>query len=165
MIIESLSAENIHEAIRLVHSVFPDDAAQKDTPGSAYWASLEPERYKDFWKRNNTQLLLYFVVLEEITRALVGVTGFYRFNSDPPERIWLGWYCVDLKYRNEGYGKKILEWTMKKAREMGYLKLRLYTSDDPNEAAAKRLYEKLGFKLVDKNLTVQPHLFYFEKVL
>lgn len=46
--------------------------------------------------------------------------------------------------RNHGYGKQLLEETMKLARNNGYKVLRIYT-DKIENAEAIKLYEKLGF--------------------
>ena len=46
---ENLSFENLDAATKLVHSVFPEDAKEDRKPGDAYRASLEPEKYSDFY--------------------------------------------------------------------------------------------------------------------
>jgi GNAT superfamily N-acetyltransferase len=49
--------------------------------------------------------------------------------------------------RGRGIGRKISEWTISKARDLGYRQLKLYTSTDPNETMAQKLYESVGLKL------------------
>jgi ribosomal protein S18 acetylase RimI-like enzyme len=60
--------------------------------------------------------------------------------------MWVSWFCVDPKARGKGIGQKLIEHTICLAAQAGVQRLRLYTSTDPNEEAAQRLYEKNGFK-------------------
>lgn len=142
-----LSQDNIQEAIDLVQAVFPTDFATQDSPEEAYRASLDRENHKDFISRHHLDILQYFIVRDSAGKA-VGVTGWYTETVGPKDIIWLGWYCLDPNERGKGYGREILEWTMNKAKEMGYKAMKLYTSNDPNEAAAQILYEKIGFNLI-----------------
>ena len=64
--------------------------------------------------------------------------------------IWLGWYCLDKNERGKGFGREILEWTINNVKEKGYKIMRLYTTTDPNEATAQKLYEDLSFKIIDE---------------
>lgn len=79
----------------------------------------------------------------------MGVTGFYTRTVGPEDMAWLGWYCVSPLERGKGIGRKILEWTIARAREEGFKTMRLYTSTDPNEREAQNLYEKMGFAVID----------------
>ena len=71
----------------------------------------------------------------------VGITGIYRYQKD---EAWLGWFGILPKYRKKGYGKMLLEETMKLAEKLGYKTMRLYTDKKENDKAIK-LYEKSGF--------------------
>ncbi len=51
-------------------------------------------------------------------------------------------YAIRPKYRNQGYGKKLLELTLQKAKEIG-LKKALLTCDDDNTASIK-IIKKYG---------------------
>lgn len=59
--------------------------------------------------------------------------------------MWIAWFGVVPKYRNQGYGKAILNWTMEEALRQGRKILRLYT-DKIECGDAITLYEKLGFQ-------------------
>jgi GNAT superfamily N-acetyltransferase len=142
-----LSPENIEEAIALVRSVFPSDFGTEDSPEEAYRASIDPDKHKAFIERHHLDILQYFIV-KDANGKTVGVTGWYTEKPGPEDTIWLGWYCIDPAERGKGLGKEILQWSISQVKEMGYKKLKLYTSDDPNEATAQILYEKLGFALV-----------------
>lgn len=147
---EPLTKENLKEALDLVHSVFGYNPDESDNPDIWYPASLEPEKYPDNWKEWDIKELKYFIAREEGKGPLVGVTGWYTRNSDPEDMIWLGWYCVDPSEKGKGLGRAILEWTIDKVKEDGYKTMRLYTSTNPIEADAQRLYEKLGFELISE---------------
>lgn len=84
----------------------------------------------------------------DISKKIIGVTGWYTKHTDSKNIIWLGWYCVSSSERGKGFGKNILDWTIKQVKEKGYTIMRLYTSTDPNEAVAQKLYEKTGFRLI-----------------
>jgi len=77
-----------------------------------------------------------------------GTTGLYACIKDKNEAAWLSWFCVHPMQRGQGIGKKLIEFSIDKARASNKKFLRLYTSDDPNEAEAQSLYEKYGFKIV-----------------
>ena len=146
-----LSSENINEATKLVRSVFLDDFNGQEGI-DAYKSSLNKEKYKSYFDSHYLETLEYFVVKNSSSENIIGVTVLYTRNIDSQDIIWLGWYCLSEQERGKGFGREILEWTMNKAREKGYTKMKLYTSTDPNEATAQILYEKLGFKVVDEEL-------------
>jgi len=148
MIFEPLNKENIEEAIVFVNSIFPGDAEHLDNPAKAYRASLDAETYKEYKDKYTLKSLEYFVVREDVSKKIIGVTGFYTRTLDPKNVAWFGWYGIDPSQRGKGIGRKILEWTIKLIKDRGFNTFRLYTSTDPNEAAAQILYEKLGFKII-----------------
>jgi len=106
----------------------------------------------------------YWVALDE-GGNICGTTGIYSEKKDVHEAIWLSWFCVAPEMRGKGVGKLMLEFSIDKARALGKKYLRLYTSDDPNEAAAQGLYEKYGFKIISQKKKRGHTLFYREKAL
>jgi RimJ/RimL family protein N-acetyltransferase len=84
------------------------------------------------------------------TGAVLGTTGLYQYKRDAQEAVWVGWFCVDPKARGKGIGQKLIEHTICLAVQAGFRRVRLYTSTDPNEEAAQRLYEKNGFKEISR---------------
>lgn len=73
---------------------------------------------------------------------MIGITGIYKGNAK--EETWLAWFGILPEFRNHGYGKQLLEETIKLVKNSGYKILRLYT-DKVENAKAIKLYEKLGF--------------------
>ena len=80
-----------------------------------------------------------------------------------------GMYLEDIyimpEYRGQGIGKQLIEFSIEAARGYGKKYLRLYTSTDPNEAAAQFLYEKYGFRVFRVERKYWGALLYRERVL
>jgi len=91
-----------------------------------------------------------FDVYVDQSNRLLGTTGLYRYKKDCDEAVWVGWFCVDPETRGRGIGQALIEHTVERARDAGFRLVRLYTSTDPNEAAAQRLYESNGFKEIGR---------------
>jgi ribosomal protein S18 acetylase RimI-like enzyme len=81
---------------------------------------------------------------------VLGTTGLYRYKRDADEAVWVAWFCVDVEARGRGIGQKLLDHTVEVAQAAGFRIIRLYTSTDPNEAAAQSVYEKNGFREVGR---------------
>jgi GNAT superfamily N-acetyltransferase len=81
-----------------------------------------------------------FEVLEDAAGNLLGTVGLYPLDA---ETIELRKMYFDKKLRGRGFGKKMLEKMIERARELGYQKIYLETASVLKEAVA--LYEKYGF--------------------
>jgi RimJ/RimL family protein N-acetyltransferase len=53
--------------------------------------------------------------------------------------------CIRKSFENEGYGTIITDFTIKKAKELGYNKIILKTYKE--NTIAKKIYNKIGFKI------------------
>lgn len=146
-----LSSENLDEAIELAHSVFEFDVKKGHAPEQGFRASLD-ETLKLKLKEESPKLdevIKYFILKDTKNNKVIGTTGLYTLKGEPGA-VWLGWFCIDPDYRGKGLGEYLLTWTMEKAKMEGYSILRLYTSTSPNEAAAQKLYDKLGFEITGR---------------
>ncbi len=167
MIRESLSHERLAETINLVNTVFAYEASTTRLPERALRASLHPEENQAFLQEHGVRKVAYTVALDDAMKQVIGVIGQYEEENDPPEIVWVGWFCVDPAFRGHHVGEALLTWNMQDARDKGYTTMKLYTSDHPREQAAQGLYEKLGFRVT----AVQPiegtayHLLYRERQL
>lgn len=94
-------------------------------------------------------LMAFDVYVDEVDLVL-GTTGLYRYKNDFNRAVWLAWFCVDPKARGRGIGQALLDHSVALARDAGFGVMRLYTSTDPNEASAQRLYERNGFMEVGR---------------
>jgi len=149
MRIEPLSKRTLDEAKNLVNHIFP---LQDEWERSDFWleASLNFGRLKIRLPVKDVRGFGYWVAIEG--GNIVGIIGLYGQEDDIKEAFWVGWFCVDPAFRGRGIGRELLEFAIQRSRAEGKKYLRLYTSDDPNEAVAQTLYEKLGFKVTKKNV-------------
>jgi GNAT superfamily N-acetyltransferase len=70
---------------------------------------------------------------------------------------------VHPDYQGRGYGQRIYESLETKAIELGYRKLHLDTTD--KQLPAQKLYEKFGFKEVNRKKIKGLELIFYEKTL
>lgn len=146
--IEPLSWGTLEEAKKLVNRVFP---AQEDYERSDRWLpySLEQKEAAEKTTSGYVRSAGYWVYLKD--GRVVGIVGLYEYGRSTKTVSWLGWFCVDPDFRRQGIGSELLDYAISKAKEAGKKYLRIYTTTDPNEAEAQKLYEKYGFKIVKKN--------------
>lgn len=113
----------------------------------SFWAYRHKESYfvKKLMRLFGVASLLNVWVAKNQYGEICGTTGLYTCCKDEKEAMWLSWFCVPSSKRGKGIGKKLLEFSIEKAREHSKAYLRLYTTTDPNEAAAQVLYENYGF--------------------
>jgi len=142
LVFEPLTKINLDEAINLVGKVFPD---YLEHVRKIYSLSLSPDRSDEYWKTRN--ILEYWVVKDDASKKIVALTGFYQLTKHSPDEIWCGWFCVDPAQRGKGIGRKTIEWTIEQARKREYAYLRLWTSTDPDEAIAQKLYDSVGLTI------------------
>lgn len=87
---------------------------------------------------------------------LVGFIAFY--DNDPNKELaFLTMIIVKKEFENLGYGKSLLEFSLKEIKNKGFKKygLKVHTEND----YAIRLYEKYGFVKIEREL----NFFYMEK--
>lgn len=151
--IEKLSHQTLKRASEVADQVFLKDSASPDwryIPHEGFAVSLEPEKLADYNRKKNGVLsgLDFWVAIDETSGDVVGTTGIYGLSFDPPDLCWLAWFCVDKKQRGRGIGSQLLNFTIEEARRRGKKILRLYTSTDPNEGSAQKIYEGKCFRIV-----------------
>jgi diamine N-acetyltransferase len=76
------------------------------------------------------------------------VVGFLMYGLDPESRRWGLWrFMIDVNHQNKGYGNaalaKLLELVRDKLGEVSF-----YTSVDPENETAFRMYENAGFEKI-----------------
>jgi len=147
-VIEPLSSGTLEEAKKLVNKVFP---LQTEEENSDKWLtfSLEQREKNQDAGREYSNKPGYWVFLKG--KKVVGIIGLYEYGRNAKNVSWLGWFCVDPAFRKRGIGSELLEYAIAAAKKSGKKRLRLYTTNDPNEADAQKLYEKYGFLVTKKN--------------
>jgi len=154
MIIKPLSFDRLEESNTLRNRVFKYlSLEEKQTLN----ASLDPQNHSSILAKLALMSLEYWVAIYE--NKVVGLIGLYEETSDHEDSIWLGWYCVDEKYRGLTIGKKLISFAIEEAKKKNKYFLKLYTTLHDEYAVARDLYEKLGFFVTfHKGKTLHYHL-------
>ena len=149
MLIKPLSLSNIEAAVNLVNKVF---TRQSMLERESLRASLSQDKrlYKILFLLARVTQLHYWVAVDNNSQKVIGTTGLYCYTYDEAEAYWLAMFCVDPTCRGQGIGRKLLEFSIDKAKAADKKFLRLYTSTDPNEATAQVLYDKYGFRITNE---------------
>ncbi len=86
-----------------------------------------------------------FVVLVDAAGALVGTCGLYpvESSSPAPRTVELRKMYLAPAWRGCGQGRRLLEWALARARELGFALMTLETATVLRDAIA--LYERHGF--------------------
>ena len=103
---------------------------------------FEPEGRHEFYNRIPEHFEQFWCLVEDGT--ILGSVAIRRFSDDTAELKAL---YLSEKLRGQGWGYKLLDLAVKYAREQGYKRvcldsMRSYT-------AARRLYDKFGFKEIE----------------
>lgn len=147
-IIKSLTTDTLNNAIVLRDNVFSDlKKYEKET----LQASLDKSTYKECWKKNELTSMQYFIMLDTTKNKIIGLTGIYSEDGDSDDICWLGWFCIDTEYRGQGLSKKLLDFSIEKAKELNKKYLHLYTYDSKEYIPAMKLYEKYNFVIYDRD--------------
>jgi GNAT superfamily N-acetyltransferase len=144
--IEPLSWKNLQSALNLLNRVFPRESQGGERPFVFFTATLcSAGRLLLKWK--GYPFVSYWVARDSENSAVVGTVGIYT-KADDDEAYWGGWMCVDPKARGKSLGMALSYRAMVEATKRGDRKYaRLYTSTDPNEAAAQLMYDQMGLKV------------------
>lgn len=142
-----LERQNLDLAIRLALSLFP---GPEDRPDESLSAIFAPHLYSLDFRRGICDRICWtwqepYRVTEDRTRYdVLGIIGLYR-RLNEPNALHLGWFGVDPAARGRGIGGHLLDFAIAEARRAGVPYLRLDTTDEPDLAAANRLYDQRGF--------------------
>ena len=115
-----------------------------DLPGTVYFDD-NLDHLSDFYLDENHKRF-YYVLLDDDDNVIGGIgLAEFEFFEDCAELQKL--YLAD-DVKGSGIGYKLVELIENKAREYGYK--RLYLETHTNLAAAIHIYEKCGFKVIEK---------------
>ena len=152
------------QAESLVRSVFP---SMSPIERFSFIAIRRPDNFTSrllMFLAGVKDLMAFDVYVDEVDLVL-GTTGLYRYKKDFDRAVWLSWFCVDPNARGRGIGQALIEHSVARARETGISLMRLYTSTDPNEASAQRLYVRNGFMEVGRKKGLRSTTVFREKKL
>lgn len=160
-----LDNDRVPSAQRLVNRVFPHQSLSERL---SFWAYTRRDWLLVrlvFKLAGIEELIGYWIATTRDSGAVMAIAGLYRYSKDADDAVWLGWFCVAPEARGSGLGSQILDYVIDRARATGKKYFRLYTSTDPNEAAAQALYEKKGFSVVRTQPGITSTIIFREKVL
>lgn len=146
--IEPLSKKTLKPAIRLLQNVFDYPEGRKQIK-LWFTASLNPDKYQKLYEKEKSKWVQYYVALHK--NKIIGTTGLYQLENEKNDVYWLGWFCVDERYRRSGIGREIIDFTFKEERKLGGKVLKLWTTNHPEMEAASKFYKKLGFRVVKRD--------------
>jgi len=140
----NIKGASFDEAEKVIRSVFTSMSFSERV---SFWVYRHKENYfvKKMMRLFGIASLMNVWVAKDKNDEICGTTGLYTCCKDEEEAIWLSWFCVAPNKRGQGIGKRLIEFSIEKAKEHNKKYFRLYTSNDPNEATAQILYEKYGF--------------------
>jgi putative acetyltransferase len=124
---------------RMIREVFEEHNAPR--LGTVYSDPTTDDLYNLFRKQRS---ILY---VAEADQELVGCCGVYPSEGLPGDVAELVKFYLAAKARGKGIGRKLMELSVRKAREFGYRQL--YLESLPQFARAVGMYEKQGFVTLD----------------
>lgn len=139
-------SDNATLAAIIRQSLLDFDAAK---PGTVYFDSTTDNLYELF----NRPRAAYFVLW--IDGQIAGGAGVFPTEGLEPDTCELVKLYINAANRGKGGGKKMIEKCFEAAKEFGFRKIYLETM--PELKIAVPLYEKTGFKYIDKPLGQTKH--------
>ena len=147
--LEKITAHNLEQAIEIGKIIFPVDSEKIQCPEMVYrWSASTEDGLIE--AETGGKNLEYYLAYNE-AHTVVGVTGLYQEPDDPDSLRWLGWFGVVPEYRGRGYGRRILEATESLCLRMKVTTLKLWTTEDDEEAAAQILFEKKDYRIIGRD--------------
>ncbi len=142
MLIREIQKQDNTQIANVVRTVFIEDDFPKT--GTAF----EDKQLDFMFESYDTSDAVYFVV--ENNGKIVGGAGVSKLAATEENICELQKMYILSEARGNGLGNKLIQLCLDKAKEFGYEKCYLETL--PTMKAAQHLYQKLGFKYLDKQL-------------
>lgn len=132
----------------IIRSCFHDFEV-KCTAGTVYQDPTTDNLYELF-KTPKSKLWV-----AELKGEIVGCCGIFPTENLPENCTELVKFYISSKGRGKGVGRKLLEQTIETAKEFGYSQI--YLESIPEFSTAVSIYEKQGFKFLEKPLGNSGH--------
>ncbi len=148
LVIRKVKQEDNAALATMIRSVFDEHAApQKDTVYS------DPTTDDLYSLSQHTGAVLWVAALNDEVLGCCGIFHTAGLEEDVAE---LAKFYLSEKIRGKGVGKQLMLQCFQSAKEMGYKKL--YLESMPQFSKAVSMYEKHGFKKIDKPLGNSGHI-------
>lgn len=147
MLIRKIEEKDNAEIAAVIRSCFADFNAP--TKGTVFEDPTTDDLYNFFKKEKSV-----FYIAEE-NREIVGSCGIYPTENLPEDTAELVKFYLTKNSRGQGIGRALMEIALEAAKQMGYRKI--YIESLPEFSKAVSIYEKQGFKHLDKPLGNSGH--------
>lgn len=147
LIIRPLSLHDNKAISMVIKSTLKEFKANK--PGTVYFDPTTDDLFKLFSIEN---AFYHIAVLDD---EIIGGCGIYPTKNLPEGCSELVKFYLTTKVRGKGIGKALMLKCFEKAKELGYQQLYLESMPELNIAVG--MYQKLGFKFIDKPLGNSGH--------
>lgn len=131
----------------MIRGVFKELGAA--TKGTVYEDPTTDQLFELFERKDAVLFVL------AIDGVIQGSCGIYPTRNLPEGVAELVKYYISENYRGKGYGRELMELCEKSAREMGYKQLYLESNNDFKDAV--KIYEKIGYRWLDRPLGNSGH--------
>lgn len=145
--IRKIQVKDNAELAKIIRSCFDDFNAPK--VGTVY----EDTTTDDLFALFNDKRSALFVA--EVDGKLSGCCGIFPTDGLPDDCAELVKFYLSGEFRSLGIGQKLMERSVKFAKESGYKSI--YIESLPEFSTAVSIYEKQGFKYLDKALGNSGH--------
>jgi len=145
--IREIIQEDNRALAKIIRSVFEEHDAPRE--GTVY---SDPTTDNLFELFSRPKSVLW---VAEIDGAVVGCCGVYPTEGLPQGCAELVKFYLNSNARGKGIGKDLMERSINSAKEMGYRSL--YIESLPQYSRAIAIYEKQGFRMIDRQLGKSGH--------
>lgn len=145
--IREVSKEDNLPLAHMIRQVFEEHDAPQS--GTVYSDPTTDDLYGLFQK---TRSVLWVAEVDGIAAGCCGIYPTEGLDSNCAELVK---YYLAQPIRGKGTGRRLMEKCIDSARELGYRKL--YLESMPHFSKAVRIYEKLGFRMLDRALGNSGH--------
>lgn len=140
MLIRKIEEQDNADIATVIRSCFADFNAP--TKGTVFEDPTTDDLYSVFRKEKS---VLY---IAEENGEIVGSCGIYPTENLPEDTAEMVKFYLTKNARGKGTGRALMETALEAARQMGYRKI--YIESLPEFTKALSMYEKQGFKLLEK---------------
>lgn len=128
--------------IKDIEATFQDDFYWLTTRDTYDVRAMLTHRTSEFTDQTQYNNMFIYVMREKATQAFIGFVAFFKVSFYKGQILFVS---VNKAFRGKGYGQKLTEYALAQMKKMGMVKATLFTRID--NKAARRLYERMGFKL------------------
>lgn len=160
--IKKLSIDTLNEAEILRDKIFSQiDTKERRT----LEASIDKEALSCVLEENEIVDVQYWVAIDKKSSQIIAITGLYTELEDDEDSCWLGWFCLDKRYRGKGFGKELLNFSIEQAKSISKRYLHIYTYDSQEYKVAINMYKHYNFIEYNVEETKYKRDLYFKKLL